>query len=98
MLLADNDPQSSVTQGRWGPPGALPVDPAVTIAAVHAAAAFPGRVIHRSGILGVEPIPGSVHATRHNVAVPHEAEGEAQPCLRSFSEDTRRAPFDGRGA
>src|SRR4051812_26943801 len=89
VLLLDNDPQSSLTQGLWGPSKALSLDPAETIAAVYAGEAFPARVVQPSGLPGVDLIPGSVHSTRHNVPVPHEADWEAQTCLRSFLEDIR---------
>lgn len=84
VLLVDNDPQSSLTQGLWGPSVALAVDPAETIAAVYAGEAMPERVVKPSGIAGVDLVPGSVHSTRHNVPVPHEADWDAQTCLRSF--------------
>jgi chromosome partitioning protein len=74
VLLIDNDPQSSLTQGLWGPSKALSIDPAETIAAVYTGDAFPERVIQPSGIDGVDLVPGSVRSTRHNVPVPHEAD------------------------
>ena len=89
VLLLDNDPQSSLTQGLWGPSVALGVDPAETIAAVYAGVAMPERVIKPSGIAGVDLVPGSVHSTRHNVPVPYEAEWDAQTCLRSFLGEIR---------
>jgi chromosome partitioning protein len=89
VLLIDNDPQSSLTQGLWGPSAALSIDPAETVAAVYAGDAFPDRVIKQTGIAGVELVPGSVRSTRHNVPVPHEADWDAQTCLRMFLEDLR---------
>jgi chromosome partitioning protein len=89
VLLVDNDPQSSLTQGLWGPSKALSIDPAETVAAVYTGDAFPERVIQHSGIDGVDLVPGSVRSTRHNVPVPHEADWDAQTCLRSFLEDLR---------
>src|SRR4051812_31656651 len=89
VLLLDNDPQSSLTQGLWGPSVALAVDPAETIAAVYAGEAMPERIVKPSGIAGVDLVPGSVHSTRHNVPVPHEADWDAQTCLRSFLAEVR---------
>jgi chromosome partitioning protein len=89
VLLVDNDPQSSLTQGLWGPSTALSVDPAETIAAVYAGNAFPERIIKPSSVPGVDLVPGSVHSTRHNVPVPYEADWDTQTCLRVFLEDIR---------
>jgi chromosome partitioning protein len=89
VLLVDNDPQSSLTQGFWGPTAALAVDPAETVAAVYSGDAFPDRVIRPSGVAGVDLVPGSVRSTRHNVPVPEEADWDAQTCLRSFLDDVR---------
>jgi chromosome partitioning protein len=91
VLLIDNDPQSSLTQGFWGPSVALSVEPAETIAAIYSGDAFPERVIKPSGIPGVDLVPGSVRSTRHNVPVPEEADWDAQTCLRTFLEDVRGA-------
>src|SRR5262245_36156177 len=89
LLLVDNDPQSSLTQGLWGPSVALGVDPAETVAAVYAGEAVADRIIKPAGIAGVDLVPGSVHSTRHNVPVPYEADWDAQTCLRSFLEEVR---------
>ena len=89
VLLVDNDPQSSLTQGLWGPSVALSVDPAETIAAVYAGEAMPERIVKPSGIAGVDLVPGSVRSTRHNVPVPYEADWDAQTCLRSFLDEIR---------
>ena len=85
VLLVDNDPQSSLTQGLWGPSVAVGVDPAETIAAVYAGEAVADRIIKPSGIPGVDLVPGSVRSTRHNVPVPYEADWDAQTCLRRSS-------------
>jgi chromosome partitioning protein len=89
VLLVDNDPQSSLTQGLWGPSVALAVDPAETIAAVYSGDAFPERIVKPSGIKGVDLVPGSVHSTRHNVPIPFEAEWDAQVSLRGFLDEIR---------
>lgn len=89
VLLVDNDPQSSLTQGLMGPSAALSIDPAETVAAVYSGEAFPDRVVRPSGIAGVDLVAGSVRSTRHNVPVPDEAGWDAQTCLRTFLEDLR---------
>jgi chromosome partitioning protein len=89
VLLVDNDPQSSLTQGLWGPSAALGVDPAETVASVYDGDAFAERVVKPSGIDGVDLVPGSVHSTRHNVPMPHEADWDAQVCLRTFLDEVR---------
>jgi chromosome partitioning protein len=89
VLLVDNDPQSSLTQGLWGPSVALSVDPAETIAAVYSGEAFAERIIKPSGVAGVDLVPGSVRSTRHNVPVPYEADWDSQVCLRSFLDEVR---------
>jgi chromosome partitioning protein len=89
VLLVDNDPQSSLTQGLWGPSVALAVAPAETIAAVYSGEAFPDRIVKPSGVPGVDLVPGSVHSTRHNVPIPYEAPWDAQTCLRSFLDEVR---------
>jgi chromosome partitioning protein len=89
VLLVDNDPQSSLTQGLWGPSVALSVDPAETIAAVYSGGAFAERIIKPSGVAGVDLVPGSVRSTRHNVPVPYEADWDSQVCLRSFLDGVR---------
>jgi chromosome partitioning protein len=91
VLLVDNDPQSSLTQGLWGPVAALAADPAETIAAVYDGHAVPGRIIRPSDIPGVDLVPGSVHSTRHNVPVPREAPWAAQTCLSDFLGEVRSA-------
>ena len=90
VLLVDNDPQSSLTQGLWGPVVARQIDPASTIAAIYAGdLPFPEQVIHPSGIPGISIIPGSRRSTSHNVPDPHLAALEIQTCLRSFLDDVR---------
>ena len=60
VLLVDNDPQSSLTQGLWGPVVARQLDPARTIAAIYAGdLPYPEQVIHPTGIPGIDLIPGS---------------------------------------
>src|SRR3954462_2368826 len=89
VLLVDNDPQSSLTQGLWGPSVALSVDPAETIAAVYSGDALAERIVKPSGVDGVDLVPGSVRSPRHNVPIPEEADWDAQTCLRTFLDELR---------
>lgn len=84
VLLVDNDPQSSLTQGIWGPSAALGIDPEETIAAVYSGDAFAERIVKPTGLDGIDLVPGSIRSTRHNVPVPEEADWHAQTCLRTF--------------
>ena len=59
VLLLDNDPQASLTQGFWGPVATAGLDPAATIAALYAGLdPFPEQVIRPTGIAGHRPGPG----------------------------------------
>jgi chromosome partitioning protein len=90
ILLLDNDPQASLTQGFWGPVATHALDPAGTIAALYDGdAPFPEQVIRPTGVPGVDIVPGSKRATDFNVPRPHEAAREAQLCLRSFLDEAR---------
>ncbi|QDV39083.1 ParA family protein [Tautonia plasticadhaerens] len=84
VLLVDNDPQSSLSQGLLGPSAAeaLPIDE--TVAAVYAGEAVPGRLVRPTGIDGVDLVPGSIHTDRHNRPVPEEAPWPDQVALRDF--------------
>ncbi|MBV8554068.1 MAG: ParA family protein [Planctomycetaceae bacterium] len=90
VLLVDNDPQASLSQGFWGPQATLALDPAATIAAVYAGnRALPEQVIQPTGIPGIDILPGSQQATDYNVPRPHEAPREMQDCLREILGEVR---------
>ncbi len=85
VLLVDNDPQSSLSQGFFGPVAALSIDPSQTVAALYRGdRPFPEQVIRPTGFAGIDILPGSVAATDFNVPRPFEADDDAQHCLRSF--------------
>jgi chromosome partitioning protein len=87
ILLVDNDPQSSLSQGFWGPVAVRRLEPSETIAALYRGdEPFPEQVIRPSGIAGVDLLPGSRYATSFNVPDPHALPYEAGDCLRSFLE------------
>lgn len=88
VLLVDNDPQASLTQGFWGPVATAGLDPSGTIAAIYAGdEPFPEQVIRPSGVEGVDLVPGSRLATDYNVPRPDRADPAAQACLRAFLAD-----------
>lgn len=90
VLLLDADPQSSLTQGWWGPVATRGLDPSATIAAVlRGDRPHPEQVVHPSGLAGVDLVPGSRSATSFNTPDPHLADSEAQGCLRGFLDEVR---------
>lgn len=91
VLLVDNDPQSSLTQGLWGPQATRDLDPNRTIDAVYRRGAGAAQVIHPTGIDCIDLIPGSRHATEFNAPLPHRASRDLQHSLR----DVIREASDG---
>jgi chromosome partitioning protein len=90
ILLVDNDPQSSLTAGFMGLHAARALDPAGTIAAVHAGDdPFPEAVIQPTGFERIDLLPGSRFAAASNVPEPHKAPFEAQVRLREFLAQVR---------
>jgi chromosome partitioning protein len=85
VLLVDNDPQSSLSQGFWGSNAALGIDPSETVAAIHRGdRPFPDQVIKPTGVPGVDIVPGSIEATRSNVPEPERLDEDLQLGLASF--------------
>lgn len=85
ILVVDADPQSSLTQGFVGPQQARQFDPAATIDAILAGdEPFPEQVIRATGVPGLDLVPGSRHAARHNVPLPHQVDWPLQVALRDF--------------
>lgn len=90
VLLVDNDPQSSLTQGFLGPQATRLLEADETIAALYGGLdPFPDRVIRPSGVVGVDLLPGSRHATDANVPRPQTAPEAVQQCLRDFLSEVR---------
>ncbi len=87
VLLVDNDPQSSLSQGLLGPTAAEGLDPMSTIAAVYDGTATPEAIIRSSGVDGIDLVPGSIHTDRHNRPTPEEASWPDQIALRDFLEE-----------
>lgn len=90
VLLLDNDPQASLTQGFWGPVATAALPASATIAALYAGdEPFPEQVIRPTGIAGIDLVPGSKAATDYNVPRPQEAGWALQTCLRSFLDEVK---------
>lgn len=89
VLLLDNDPQSSLSQGLWGPTTTRALDPSETLASVYSGDVFPEQVIRPSGITGIDLVAGSRAVNDWNLPRPYEAPYEAQNCLREFLEPIR---------
>lgn len=90
VLVIDNDPQSSLSQGFLGPAATRQFDPGETVAALYRGdGPFPDQVIRPSGIAGIDLLPGSRHANDWNLPRPHEVDFETQTCIRTFLEDVR---------
>jgi chromosome partitioning protein len=88
VLLIDNDPQASLSQGFWGPVAAIAIDPSETVAAIYRGdRPFPERVVKPTGVAGVDLVPGSMAATEFNLPRPEAQDIESQTCLRTFLEE-----------
>lgn len=85
VLLVDNDPQSSLTQGLLGPVEARELE-AETIAKVYGehGAVFPESVIIPTTIEGVDLLPGHRHAGWHNLPQPETLGHAAQHAIARF--------------
>jgi chromosome partitioning protein len=91
VLLIDNDPQSSLTQGLWGPTAARALRADETLAAVYCGDAFPEQVVRPSGVTGVDLVAGSRAVNDWNLPRPYEAPYESQVALREFLTPLRGA-------
>jgi chromosome partitioning protein len=72
ILLVDNDPQASLTQGALGSEAALALPAEMSLAAVYAGE--PGRpedLVRRLPFPNLELLPNTEHSARFNLAEPH---------------------------
>jgi chromosome partitioning protein len=87
VLLVDNDPQASLTQGFLGPQATRRLEPAETIAAVYQQEAVPEQVIRSTEVTGIDLVAGSRVAASFNVPDPHLTDWPLQMALRDFLGD-----------
>lgn len=84
VLLVDNDPQASLTQGFFGPDATRAIGPAESVAALYdpRLGAIPEALIRSTGFDGVSLVPGSEALTTYNItppaAWPHSEQGMAE--------------------
>lgn len=90
VLLLDNDGQSSLTMGYFGPQGLAEIPAKRTIAALfgNGAAPLPEHLIRPTGFPGVDIVPGSPTLYRMS-RLPDEVDPEAWEALRSFVREIR---------
>jgi chromosome partitioning protein len=94
VLLVDNDPQASLTQGFWGPEAMRAMGRGESVAALYDpdALPIPEALIRPTGIEGVSIVPGSGHLTRYN-QLPPEQWAESERGIREFLAEAGEA-FD----
>jgi chromosome partitioning protein len=85
VLLIDNDPQASLTQGFVGPSSSLAIPAASSVAALYQPGAdpMPEALVMATGFPGVWLVPGSIHLARFN-KLPDDVWPDSQDGLRSF--------------
>lgn len=89
VLLVDNDPQASLTQGFFGPQVTRRLAPEETIFAVYQQQALAEQVLRTTEVPGVDLLAGSRLAASFNVPDPHLTDWSLQMALRDFLEDVR---------
>lgn len=83
VLLLDNDPQASLTQGFFGPAETRSLPIARTIAACYAGM-LPDLSDLVQTIHGIDLVPGSRHASRYNVPCPDELDYESRHAIKGL--------------
>lgn len=85
VLLIDNDPQASLSQGFWGPMAVREIPAEETVAAIYAGHhPYPSQVIRTSGIERIDLVAGSKAATPFNLPEPESLDLALQVSLRDF--------------
>jgi chromosome partitioning protein len=98
VLLVDNDPQASLTQGFLGSDGMVSLSAAETIHAVYSREAFPDQVIR--GVLadvvpGIDLLPATDLDQGYNQHYPERLPDADQFCIRDFlDEAAARSRYD----
>src|SRR5512135_710621 len=87
VLLIDNDPQASLTQGFLGPDTTRAIAPEVTVAALFEPGADPApeSLIMPTSVEGIALVPGSIALSHFNKS-PGEVWTDSQDGIRSFAE------------
>src|SRR3954471_791562 len=90
VLLLDNDPQASLSQGFWGPDATRRIGASESIAALYDPdlAPIPEAMIKPSGFDGVSIVPGSRHLTPFNM-LPRSAWSESERGIRDFLDEAK---------
>jgi chromosome partitioning protein len=82
VLLIDNDPQASLTQGAMGSEAALALPAEASLAAVYAGEPVRGEDLVRTLTFpGLELLPNTEHSARFNLAEPHARPWDEQVAL-----------------
>jgi chromosome partitioning protein len=91
VLVADVDPQASLTQGFEGPNFMRSLSRQESIASLFGddLSPAPDELIRPTGFPNVWLVPGSAHLTRHNVPEPHLAPLDQQRVLCDFVAEVR---------
>jgi chromosome partitioning protein len=91
VLLVDNDPQSSLTQGLIGPDATALLPPGETIAALYRGEpVYPASLVQPTAFANLDLLPGSEHAGQFNRPHPHAEPWELQVTLVDALDDLRR--------
>lgn len=86
VLLVDNDPQASLTQGFWGPSQLRSLDATRSIHEVYANAPPANRVIHHTEHPNLDLIPGHREAVQWNM-IPEREWQPREKALRELLRD-----------
>src|SRR3954452_10708825 len=91
VLLVDNDPQSSLTQGLIGPDATAQLPPSETIAALYRGdPVYPASLVRKTAFANLDLLPGSEHAGEFNRPHPHVEPWELQVSLVEALDDLCR--------
>jgi chromosome partitioning protein len=90
ILVIDNDPQASLTQGFWGPEVTRQIAGAESVAALYDAdtAPIPEVLIHPTAFANLSIVPGSRHLTPYNMMSP-DRWADSERGIREFLAEVR---------
>jgi chromosome partitioning protein len=92
VLIVDNDPQASLTQGAIGTDAALEIPAEASLAAVYSGepVAF-GSLVRPLPFPGIDLLPNTEHSARHNLAEPHARPWAEQSAMVELLDGLRPA-------